>query len=173
MKIFITGKPGSGKTTLIVELLNLLRERGIKVCGFITREIRKDNERVGFQIVDLKSGKEGILAHVKIRSNFKVSKYGVDLNVLDEIATKSLEEALAEKFDLVIVDEIGKMELCSKRFEEILMKVLNSKINLVATLHLNFLRKFGNFGEVIYLDRKNFREVLEKVKLEVLENLKK
>ncbi len=167
MKIFITGRPASGKTTLILKLLDFLKGKNVKVGGFITKEIRAKGQRVGFEMVDLSSGKEGILAHVNVKSPLRVSKYGINLEILNRIGVKSLEEALNGKFDLLVVDEIGRMELLSKEFRRKLQEILSSDIRLVATLHLKFVKEFGKFGEVIYLEREKFDEILELIKSEV------
>jgi nucleoside-triphosphatase len=104
--IFITGLPGCGKTTLIKEILKELK---IPAKGFFTEEIRKEGERIGFKIVTL-SKKEGILAEKGFKSLYRVSKYGVILKDLEEIGVREIEEGLKGDF-LIVVDEIGKMEL--------------------------------------------------------------
>ena len=64
-RVFIlTGAPGVGKTTVLTKTVDALKAKGVSVGGMITREVRKDNVRVGFEIVDLTSGKHGWLAHI-------------------------------------------------------------------------------------------------------------
>ena len=53
MRIFITGMPGVGKTTLALKIAEGLKDLGYKVGGFITKEIRKNGRRVGFKIITL------------------------------------------------------------------------------------------------------------------------
>ncbi len=125
----LTGPPGSGKTTLIMRVIEGVKERA---GGFITREIREKGVRKGFKIITLE-GDEGILAHVDIRSDRKVGKYGVDLKAMEEKANPSLIKALEEK-DIIVIDEIGKMELMSKAFIDVLNKVLNSEKPVIGTI---------------------------------------
>jgi nucleoside-triphosphatase len=162
--IFITGLPGCGKTTLIKEILKELK---IPAKGFFTEEIRKEGERIGFKIVTL-SGKEGILAERGFRSPYKVSKYGVILKDLEEIGIKEIEEGLKGNF-LIVVDEIGKMELFSSKFKEVILKALDSKNKIFGTI----IEKENPFCDkikqrkdtkVFYLTREN----REKVKKEIL-----
>jgi nucleoside-triphosphatase len=129
--IFITGLPSCGKTTLIKEIL---KELNIPAKGFFTEEIRKEGERIGFKIVTL-SKKEGILAEKGFKSPFKVSKYGVILKDLEEIGVKEIEEGLKGDF-LIVVDEIGKMELFSNKFKEVILKALDSKNKILGTIML-------------------------------------
>ena len=102
--IFITGKPGCGKTTLIKEISKELKP---KIFGFYTEEIREKEKRVGFKIKTLDK-KEGILAHIKFKSKYQVGKYKVNLKDLEEIGVSALEKAIKEK-KIVLIDEIGKM----------------------------------------------------------------
>ena len=128
-QILITGLPGCGKTTLINKIAATIEERHY---GFFTSEIRQHSERVGFE-VETYSGKKGILAHVNIRSPYKVTIYGVDLEAFENIALPELEKAL-HSGSLLLIDEIGKMELFSQKFKELLQEVFKSKIRMIATI---------------------------------------
>lgn len=135
--ILITGLPGVGKTTLIQRLIEELR--GLNPVGFFTREIREKGVRQGFELESL-DGQKGILSHVKIGSTPgkghypqpRVGKYGVDVEGLERFLEKI--PFLAPETRLVIIDEIGKMECFSVRFQELLRKLLDSEKCLVATV---------------------------------------
>lgn len=119
--LFLTGRPGVGKTTLIVKLMGMLGE---SVGGFFTREIRERGQRVGFKIQDVR-GPEGVMAHVDHPSLHRVSRYGVDVRTLEAIALPALEQALRET-DWVVMDELGRMELYSRAFQDMVLQVLES-----------------------------------------------
>ncbi|MGB6279671.1 MAG: nucleoside-triphosphatase, partial [Syntrophobacteria bacterium] len=97
------------------------------VTGFFTQELREKGRRVGFSITTLE-GKTGVLAHQSIRSTFRVGNYSVNLEDLDQIAVPSMLPSTPDQ--IVVVDEIGKMECFSRLFKETLIKVLSSA-NLV------------------------------------------
>jgi len=161
--IFVSGKPGCGKTTLIKEIV---KELNLKAKGFFTQEIREKGERIGFEIVTL-SGKRGILAHKDFESKFKVSKYGVNLKDLEEIGVKEIEEGLKEDC-LIVIDEIGKMELFSEKFKEVVLKALASKNKVLGTIMLkenSFCDKIKKREDtkVFYLTRENFQEIKKEV----------
>ena len=119
--LFLTGRPGIGKTTLILKLMDVLVERA---GGFFTREVRESGQRVGFKIQDLR-GPEGIMAHIDHPSPYRVSRYGVDVQTLEAIALPALEWALRES-PWVVMDELGRMELHSRPFQEMVLRVLDS-----------------------------------------------
>ena len=145
MKILITGKPGIGKTTFIREIISATQ---VEWSGFYTRHILENNKRIGFRIITME-GKTGILAHVKYPGKSKVGKYKVNINDLESVAVRSVENAIMEKKPLVI-DEIGKMEIVSDKFRRIVQIALNSNLSLIGSIamakeaYFNNIRKRGD-----------------------------
>ena len=117
-KIFLTGSPKCGKTTIIKKVAERLT---ITAYGFFTEEIREKGKRVGFSINTL-SGKKGILSHINIKKGPKVGKYGVNLNDIDKIAIASMIPK--DDKGIIIIDEIGKMECFSKKFIKTVKDIL-------------------------------------------------
>ncbi len=129
--LLITGLPGVGKTTLITRLCDVLKE--FSVAGFYTTEIREGGARKGFSLVSL-DGRISILSHVEIKSRFMVGKYGVNVRAFEEfLDSLDLEGSSA---DFIIIDEIGKMECFSRRFKDLLLRLLDSRKIIIATIAL-------------------------------------
>lgn len=128
----LTGKPGTGKTSLIKEVAASLKGR---VGGFYTEEIRSAGTRLGFKLVTL-DGQETILAHVNIHSPHRVSKYGVDIAALDRTGVVALRRAL-EQSELIVIDEIGKMELFSESFRQAVLELIDSGKKVLGTIMLS------------------------------------
>ena len=126
--ILVTGPPRSGKSTLIEKVVQTI---GKPATGFFTKEIRHKGLRVGFSITTL-DGKTGVLAHQNIKSKFRVGKYGVSLRDLDEVAVPSMQPARTG--EIVVVDEIGKMECFSSLFRKIFIKVLDSEHLVIGSI---------------------------------------
>ena len=134
--IFITGSPGSGKTTLFNEIVNDIKKfkPNLIIYGFITKEIREKGDRVGFSIENFKKEK-GILAHIDFKNVPTVGKYGVNLKDFENIGIRTLIESLSNnKIDLVAIDEIGRMEMYHPDFLKIVNKIINSSKALIATI---------------------------------------
>jgi nucleoside-triphosphatase THEP1 len=161
--LLLTGKPGTGKTALIKEAL---ARTEVKSGGFYTEEIRTGGIRQGFKIVTL-DGQEATLAHVGISSPHQVSKYGVDTDSLNRAGVSALRQALQES-DLIVIDEIGKMELLSSQFRETVTQVTNSGKKVLGTIMLNphpFADEIKRHPEVetLLVTRDNRTEVMKKV----------
>jgi len=128
--ILFTGRPGVGKTRVIMNLISGLEGVG----GFYTEEMRQKGERKGFRIVTLR-GKKGILAHKDLKSPYRVGKYRVNIEDLENIAGKSILLALNDdKKKIVLIDEIGRMELYSPKFQQAVIKALGSSKRVIGTL---------------------------------------
>ena len=127
----ITGLPGTGKTTLIMKLADRLTD--LKAVGFYTVEIRIGGARKGFEIVDL-HGERALLSHVNLRGSQRIGKYGVDVTGFE----RYLETVpfLLPNIDLVILDEIGRMESLSAKFIRLVVDILDAPVVVVSTIAL-------------------------------------
>jgi nucleoside-triphosphatase len=128
----LTGQPGTGKTSLIKEAVADMKG---KAGGFYTEEIRSQGIRQGFRLVTL-DGSTAVLSHLYFQSPYRVSKYGVDVESLDRVGVAAINQAIQE-CDLVVIDEIGKMELFSTKFREAILKILKSSEKLLGTIMLS------------------------------------
>jgi nucleoside-triphosphatase len=132
--LLLTGNPGVGKTTVLTKAVNALKENGFSVGGMISREVREGGARVGFEILDLNSGRRGWLAHVNQQTGPQVGKYRVNTEDLNHIGARAIADAV-EKCDVIAIDEIGPMELFSEKFKEATRKALESRKPVLAVVH--------------------------------------
>jgi len=165
MKILITGKPGIGKTTVIKKVAGKLGENAV---GFYTEELRNEKgKREGFKVVTL-DGKEGVLASKKMHSSYRVGSYGVNIKEFENLVVPVLEKALHEN-KVVIIDEIGKMELFSKKFVSVVEKLFSSDKNIIATVPVKNVHPVVKWIKerpdtvLIQVDYKNRDELPEKI----------
>jgi nucleoside-triphosphatase len=109
-----------------------LRDARVPVSGFVTREIREGRQRSGFRI-ETAVGEEGTLAHVGHRGPPRVGKYGVNLEEFERVALPSIEDV--PEGAVVVIDELGKMELASKPFRDAVDSLFEQDTPVVATVH--------------------------------------
>lgn len=161
MKVFLTGRPGIGKTTVVKKFLELYHNRTI---GFFTPEIRKNSKRIGFTLRLIPSGEELIFASVERISSIKFGKYYLDLDNLEKVVEK-IENNL-ENYKLVIIDEIGRMEMISRRFKNFIDDLLKNSVNLLAVIHRTYVKDFSKYGKIIWVTEKN-RNILPRELLKI------
>jgi len=133
LKTFITGQPGVGKTTCIRRVVEALSSRGIKVGGLVTQEMRGASGRTGFRVQDLLTGEVGILAAIG-QPGPRVGKYGVNVPELERIGVAAIEQA-SSLAQMIVIDEIGPMELCSEKFAPAVRRALLSPKPVLGAVH--------------------------------------
>ena len=91
-KIGITGLPRSGKSAVMEKVLQMLTEERtheIKlrgnlsdkpiIAGMRTEPIIEGGERLGYKVIDIITGEEGVIAHKEFDSRLRVLGHGLDL----------------------------------------------------------------------------------------------
>ena len=157
----VTGSPGTGKTTIIRKALSQIQLRS---GGFYTEEIRLSGMRRGFKIITL-NGVEAVLAHIDFHDRPRIGKYGVNLENLENVAVRSLLEA-SEEAELVVIDEIGKMEMLSPSFRKAVLQAINSGKKILSSIMLKphpFADSIKNLpgAQLIQLTLNNREHVLQ------------
>jgi nucleoside-triphosphatase len=127
-RILLTGPPQCGKTTVIQRVAAAFPGRA---AGFYTREVRARGRRVGFEIVTL-NGAAALLSHVDFPGPLRVGKYGVNLENFHRVGLPALE--VQAGVELIVVDEVGKMECLSDRFVAAMERLWTQPVALVATV---------------------------------------
>lgn len=128
--ILFTGYPRCGKSTLIEKIVKKL---GRPATGFFTREIRENDQRTGFSINTL-DGQGGLLAHKDMKGRHRLGKYVVNTEDIDRIAVPSMIPKRAN--EIVVIDEIGKMECFSPLFRNTLINILDSNHPVIGSISL-------------------------------------
>jgi len=167
-RILLTGPPQCGKTTVVHRVIKGFTGRA---AGFYTREVREAGRRVGFEIVTL-DGEVAWLSHVDFPGRPRVGKYGVDLEALHRVALPVL--APAPGIDLIVVDEVGKMECLSPRFVAAVEDLWTAALPLLITV----AQKGGGFiarikslpGARLFTVKPDNRDLLPETIMEILGN---
>ena len=131
--LLIVGRSGVGKTTLLQRLIQALRSRPID--GFVTEELREREQRMGFWLSAV-DGRQVLLAHRRLEHGVRVGPYKVNVSVLEEVAVPILQRGLRQA-QVLFLDELGRMELSSARFERAVQDAFDRGPALVATAGLS------------------------------------
>ena len=161
--LILTGAPGIGKTTTVIHSAKMLKNRGLNVGGVVSKEIRINNMRVGFEFVDLVTNETNVLAYV-FGNGPKVGKYFVSLEGC-RFAAERLSTAL-KSCDVIICDEIGPMELKSIEFTNSVRNLLNVDKKIIIVMHQKLRHPLtdqfrNNASLLIKVDLENREKVSE------------
>lgn len=160
-RIAVTGSPGIGKSTLVARVVDACK---LKAGGVLARDRRYKDRRIGFELLDISSGAVGMLADEK-GSGPQLGKYRVHPEDLDGIGAKAIEDAL--KCDLIVVDEVGPMELSSRRFVQAVETAIDSSKPMLVVLHEwsnhRLAKKIRSTFQVITVTRENRDSLAEEI----------
>jgi nucleoside-triphosphatase len=135
-RVFLTGIPSIGKSTVVRIVAERIQREGVKVGGMTTADLRSGSTRVGFEIRDLLTGNAGVLAHVNQTTGPRIGKYRVKSEDLDKLGAESILSAVKHA-DLIVIDEVGPMELTSHAFKDAVQAALSCGKPLLGTVHRN------------------------------------
>lgn len=129
---FVTGPPRCGKTTVLERTVDRLQSE-YAVGGVLTPERRVDGERVGFLLRDLATGATTTLASVDRETGPSIGKYRVDVDAVNGFGVDAIEHA--RDADVVVIDEIAPMQLCSDQFVAAITDVLDARLPVLAAVY--------------------------------------
>ncbi|MDD1762002.1 MAG: NTPase [Methanothrix sp.] len=160
-RIAVTGSPGIGKSTLVAKIVQASKR---SVGGVLARDRHYKDRRIGFELLDLSTGAVGILAD-ETGSGPQLGKYRVHPEDLDNIGAQAIESAL--KCDLIVVDEVGPMELSSRRFVSAVENAISSDRPMLVVLHEwsnhRLAKKIRSTFKVITVTRENRDTIAQEI----------
>ena len=132
--LLLTGAPGIGKTSILTRTAELLKSEGYAVGGMISREVRMNQRRVGFELIDLASSNRSWLAHIDQKTGPRVGRYRVNVADLEATGVTAILNAV-QNADVVLIDEVGPMELFSNKFTDAVKKAAESEKPVIVIVH--------------------------------------
>lgn len=138
--LLLTGSPGIGKTSIVIKIVEALRAMGYRVGGMMSCEVRSLGSRVGFSILDVGDGERGWLARMDQTQGPRVGKYRVNMKDLETIGAQAVLKAV-ENSDVVVIDEVGPMEMFSEEFENCVRAAVESPKLIVSVVHWRLKNK--------------------------------
>ncbi|RLG38236.1 NTPase [Candidatus Alkanophaga liquidiphilum] len=173
VRIAVTGRPGIGKSTVIRKVVARLKAEGVSVGGMLSSNIRKGGRRVGFEILDVASGRRGVLAYIGLEGP-RIGKYGVNMQDLEGIGVTAIRNA-TQFADVVVIDEIAPMEMKSEKFAAAVEGALISKKHMFVSVHHNLRHELAmrvkeefELFEVTIMNREGLPELISEKYLRAL-----
>ncbi len=140
-RIFIlTGLASEGKTTCARKLAELVRKNGIPVGGILSDKIRSDSRITGYNLVDIDTGESKVfLSEDEECGTEKIGRFTICPDGL-AMGINILNSLKAGEGKLVIIDEVGRLELNNRGWSDSAGKLLQlSSNNVLMTVRDTFL----------------------------------
>ena len=131
--LFLSGEPGVGKSTLLARVIETLRRStDWQISGLITHEIlNAAGERTGFQTSTLDGSRSGVLAALQPNGKFLLNH-----TTMETLILPTIEEGM-HSADLLVIDEIGSIQLQSEKFLPVIEQALSmTTLNILGTIAL-------------------------------------
>jgi molybdopterin-guanine dinucleotide biosynthesis protein A len=157
--LLVVGEPGSGKTSWCREYVGWRRESGSSVGGILSPAIEKQGQRVGSNALDLLTGKETAFARLSRLRRFKGGEVVGDYTISRDgisFACGAIRRAVESRCDLVVIDEVGPLELGGKGLMPAVELALASAVNVLivvrSSLKEELQRRFPHYEFVVVAD---------------------
>jgi len=134
IKIGITGLPGSGKTYALLRVIEMLKDEELTIGGMIDEPLTDGRRRTGFSVRNILTGESQVFASAEIESKIMIGKIGVDLAKFEQIGIAAIRTA-CEQCDIIVIDEVGKVEVESQAFIDAVKEALDINKPMILTLH--------------------------------------
>jgi len=111
-KVFIlTGSIGQGKTTFIQKIVENFQSKGTVVGGIYSPRVMQGETTIGYDIIDINTNEREIfLRQNTAEKNMKIGRFNINLQGLQK-GIKTLKSSMDSNTQIVIIDEVGKLEL--------------------------------------------------------------
>lgn len=134
IKIGITGLPGSGKTYTLKRVIEMLQKDNITIGGMMDEKVTDGRHETGLTVCNLMTGEKVVFASPENESKIMVGNLGVDLSMFESVSIEAIKNACAS-CDLIVIDEVGKVEVESQAFVDAVKEALDVDKPMIITLH--------------------------------------
>ncbi len=124
--IILSGGQGEGKTSLLATLIRTMRKEGIVVSGICAPVVYAQGKRIGYDIEDIRTGITIPLCRIAVETTLPdVGSFSFLPDGLSA-GRRALEPDTGHLPEVLIIDEVGPLELGGKGWADQLEKILRS-----------------------------------------------
>jgi len=159
VRLLVTGESGSGKTSWCREYVHRHRKSGSAVGGILSPAIEKQGQRVGSNALDLLTGQEVPFARLSQHASFKEGEQVGDYTISRDgilFACVAIKRAIKSRCDLVVIDEVGPLELQGKGLISAVESALASAITVLiivrSSLRGALQKRFSDYEFTVIAD---------------------
>jgi len=159
VRLLVVGEPRSGKTSWCREYIDRQRKHGSTVGGILSPAIEKQGQRVGSNALDLLTGQEVPFARLSRLKRFKGGEVVGDYTINRRgvvFGRGAIKRAAESRCDLVVIDEVGPLELSGKGLMPAVELALASPVNVLIVVRSSLKgalqRHFPQYKFVVVAD---------------------
>ena len=171
MIFILTGPVHSGKTTLLKRLVRELKGQKYRLDGFLSEAVREKEETVGYDLFDLK--RERSIPFIRRTGEKEWQRIGSYFFIPQGLAEAEKIILRGIEADILVVDEVGPLELSGKGFWPVLKQVIFKPLpSFLFVMRIAVLRDFLAIlgkGETKIFNIKSkevFHRLIEEIKIE-------
>ncbi|MDI6783245.1 MAG: nucleoside-triphosphatase [bacterium] len=129
MLFLLTGPINSGKSSAVAQIAQRLREEKLAIGGIVSMPILENGIKKGFDALCLSTRKTKLLARLKtLVPNSTLADLAIGQWIIFDngirFCNQQIEEARQKNPQVIIIDEIGPLEIQGKGFRLVLDKIL-------------------------------------------------
>jgi molybdopterin-guanine dinucleotide biosynthesis protein A len=159
VRLLVTGERGSGKTTWCREYIDRGRESGLSVGGILCPGLEQQGQRVGSNAVDLLTDQDVPFARLSRNESSGEGEEVGDYTISRDgilFARAAIKRAIENRCDLVVIDEVGPLELSGKGLMPAVEFALASATNVLivvrSSLKEALQKRFAKYEFVVVAD---------------------
>jgi len=135
----LSGGKGTGKTIFAKNIAGEMKLKGFPVGGILAERVMEGSETRGYDLIDIETGRRDVfLRQDEEKWTEKIGRFKINTQGL-EFGNSVLDPGNQERNRLVIIDEIGRLELENRGWAPALDKlILSPVINILITVRDDF-----------------------------------
>lgn len=173
LNVIFVGPINSGKTTRLYQLVKKAKKENKKIGGILNLPVMQKGEKIGYDVVDLLTDKKVPFARLNSitkrqeKTDLYLGRWVIFYKGI-QFANEALLKAYVCQADLIIVDEVGHLELQGKGLKPMLDKIMDSKLKKILVVRSSLENQVKSLYKNYKFDKINIHSKNSKKQLELI-----